>query len=43
VFIGNNNGNIELIFTSVGLYILVACVLAGPMIQGLLAQRKKAA
>ena len=43
VFIGNNNGNIELIFTSVGLYGLVACVLAGPMLQGLWAQRKKAA
>ena len=43
VAIGNLNGSVGMIFTSLGLYILVACVVAGPMLQGLLAQRKKAA
>ena len=43
VFIGNNNGSLELIFASIGLYALTVCALAGPVLPGYLAQRKKAA
>lgn len=43
LFIGNQNGSLELIFGSVGLYLLAACILAGPLLQGFAASRKKSA
>lgn len=43
VFIGVNNQNLGLLFGSLGLYTLVLCAIAGPVVRGAYAAKKKPA